>query len=91
MDDNLTYNPNDYTPNYPLQLTVKSFGHLPTNQNSLKFLNLLSQQIRKRNNETLGTSVINSPMTSPSHHTTLSQGDLLQHRQNEIKTCGRSI
>ena len=35
----------------------------PTNQNPIKFLNLLSQRIKKRYYKTLETSVINSPLS----------------------------
>ncbi len=40
--------------------------NVPTNQSSIKVLKLLSQPIRKYIYKTLGTSVINSLMSSPS-------------------------
>ena len=44
----------------------ETFGlNEPTNQNSEKSPKLLSLQIRKRCYNTLGTSVINSPMSPP--------------------------
>ena len=71
MADKLMHIPNDNTQNSPfcrLQLAVK---HLNTqlneiNQNVVKSTKLLSQGIRKRYYKTLGTSVINRPMSPPS-------------------------
>ncbi len=69
MADKLMYNPNDDTQNYPicrLQLVVKRLDtklNEPTNHNSLKSPPLLSQRIRKRYYKTMGTSVINNPLS----------------------------
>ena len=40
--------------------------HEPTNQNLVKFPKVVEPTNGKRYNKTLGTSVINSPMSSPS-------------------------
>ncbi len=40
--------------------------NLPTNQNSTKVLKVVKPTNKKCNNKTLGTSVINSSMSSPS-------------------------
>ena len=39
----------------------------PTNQNSIKVAKVVESMIRKRHCKTLGTSILNSPIT-PSHH-----------------------
>ena len=63
------YISDDETQNYPfciLKLVVESMNTNKTNnQNSLKSPTLLSQRIRIRCFKTLGTSVINSPMSLP--------------------------
>ncbi len=63
MAAELMFIPNDNTQNFPfnrLKLLAEAFElNDPTNQNSLKSPNLLSQQIRNKY-KTLGTSVINS-------------------------------
>ena len=52
---------------YLLRSLVKTFElNEPINQNLLKHPKLLSQRIRKRFHKTLGTIVINSPLSSPS-------------------------
>ena len=56
------------TQNYPfcrLQLMVKSFGHLQNQPIKIQWMSpkLLNQEIRKRNCKTLGTSVINMPLS----------------------------
>ena len=59
MTDKLMYIPDDYTQNYPfciLQLVVETFGHPTYSVNNLE----------KRYYKTLGTSVINSPVSPPS-------------------------
>ena len=52
-----------------LQLVVETFGHLTYLTNQSKFnkksTNMPSQRMRKRHNKTLGTRVINRPL-SPS-------------------------
>ena len=66
MTDKLMYTPNDDTQNYSffrLQFFVEAFGHSnePIKQNSIK----VSQGIRKRYYyKTLGTSVLNSTLSS---------------------------
>ena len=85
MADKLMFISNDNTKNYPfciLHFVVETFGLL-TNQNSIKFpkAKLLSQNLRKLPKIlkqtikkmiliTLGTSVINNPMSPPSMCTT---------------------
>ena len=67
MADKLMYIPNEDTPNYPfcrLQLKVELNIMNQPFKNSLKSPKL--QQIRKRYFITLGTSLINSPMSLPS-------------------------
>ena len=92
MADKLMYIPNDDTQNYSLrrlQLMVEMFKHIlneSTNQNSVKAAKLVSQRIGKRYCKTLGTSVINSPMSPPSlclivHNLTRDQN---KHHKNEI-------
>ena len=56
---------NDDTQNYPFYRTnlVVETIEQSTNKNSLKSPKLLRQQIRRRDYKTLGTSVINSPLT----------------------------
>ena len=67
MADKYLYIPLDDTQNYPfcrLQLVVESLEtqlNRPTNQNSLKFSKF--KPIRKRNLNTLGTSVMNSSLS----------------------------
>ena len=69
MTDKLMYIPNYDTQNYPfcrLQLVGEIFSLLhnePIQEMSLK---LLKQRIRKPYNKTLGTCVINIPMSPPS-------------------------
>ena len=76
MADKMLYIPNDDKQNAPfcrLQLIVQTFGHSinkPANQNSIKIPKLLGQRIRKHY-KTLGTSVINSPMSPASLDNTL--------------------
>ena len=77
MANNLMYIPNDDTQNYHicrLQLLVKMFGHSTFRTKQSKFNNkspkLSSQLIRKSYYKTLGTKVINSPM-SPHSQTTI--------------------
>ncbi len=43
--------------------TLNTQLNKPTNQNSVNTVKFLSQQIRKRNCKTFGTSVINSPLS----------------------------
>ena len=59
MADKLMYKIHKITPSVHFQLVVETFGHStyePTNENLLK--------VSKVNNPTLGTIVINSPMSS---------------------------
>ena len=69
MDDKLIYIPNNDTQNYlfcRLQLMVEMFEHWTneqTNQNSLESPKLFSKRIRKCYCKTLGTSVINNPLS----------------------------
>ena len=65
MDDKFMYIPNDDTQNYlfcRLKLVVETFKHSTVwaIQSNPKFL---SQRIRKRYHKSLGTSVINSPLS----------------------------
>ena len=73
MAEKLMNIPNDDTQNYSfcrLQLMVKTFGQSTKWTNQSKFnkspKDCLNQQIRKSYYKTLGTSVINSPMSPPS-------------------------
>ena len=66
MADKLMYIPNDLNKKYPywrLQLVVDTQSNNPTKQKSLK---LLGQRIRNWCYKTLGTDVINTPMSPPS-------------------------
>ena len=72
------YIPNNDTQNYPsvdnnywLKGALDTQLNKPTNQNSIKFPRLLSQRITKRYYETLGTSVINRPISPPLMNETL--------------------
>ena len=67
MADKFMYIHNDDTQNYPfcrLKFVVETFES--TNKNWLKSPKLLSKRIRKLYYKTLGTIVINSPMSPPS-------------------------
>ena len=68
MADKLIYNPNDDTQNYLFfRFLVEMFGHATKwTKNPQKSPKLLSKRIRKYYDKTLGTSVINSPMSPPS-------------------------
>ena len=57
------YTPNDDTQNYPFVDYTQL--NEPTNQNTIKAPKMLRQRLRKRYYETLGTIVINSPMSTP--------------------------
>ena len=72
MADKSVYIPNDDTHNslicrldYWLKRLDTQLKE-STNQNSIKYPKLLSQLIRERYNKILGTSVINSQISSPS-------------------------
>ena len=72
MADKLMYIPNDNTQNYHfcrIKLMVAKFDHstkLTNQKNSLKSPKMLSLPIRNRYYETLGSSVIISPMSHTS-------------------------
>ena len=69
MADKLLYIPNEDTQNYPfcrLQLVVLTFGHSEMNlSNFYKSPQSFKANERKRYYKTLGTSVINNPLSPP--------------------------
>ena len=66
MTPKLMHSPKDNTQNYSFRWWKLLDNHLKerTNQNSVKVSKLLDQQIRKHYYKTLGTSVINSPLST---------------------------
>ena len=70
MADKLIFIPNDDAQNFPLLYLdynqwLKYLKYYQPIKIQLKFPNLLSQRMRKHYNKTIGTSVINSPMSPP--------------------------
>ena len=70
MADKLIFIPNNDAQNFPLLYLdynqwLKYFKYYQPIKIQLKFPNLLSQRMRKHYNKTIGTSVINSPMSPP--------------------------
>ena len=92
MADKLMNITNNKTSNYPLLYITNSGWNVWTlylmkknDQNLLKSPKLISQRIRKCYYKTLGTSVINSPMSPSSMNSTLASKEWIYYPRYSIR------